>query len=121
MSARLKFLALCVRACSSWAQAKHCRFHIALRISRLCKIAVGDLFTASALQSEGWVEMTAAASEWNRRLRTEAAVAMNNVYACQFLQENRNLCKAIDKFHRLRGGSAVTPSLGIRHLLSPLH
>jgi hypothetical protein len=116
-SARLKFLALCLRACSSWALSKRCRFHVALRISRLCKIAVGDLFTASALHSEGWMEMKAAASEWNRRLRTEAAVAMNNVHACQFLQENRDLCKDIDKFQPLRGGSG----LGIDHLLLPLH
>lgn len=63
------------------------------------------------------MEMKAAASEWNRRLRTEAAVAMYNVYACQFLQENRDLCKDIDKFQPLRGGSSV----GINHLLSPLH
>jgi hypothetical protein len=106
MSARLRFIACCLRACNTWSLMRDCNFNVALRISRLCKLAVGDLFSASQQNSEGWVELKTAASDWKIRLRAEVGIAMSNVHACQYLQENRNFCKDIDSFQCFKRASS---------------
>lgn len=111
-SVRLQCIARCLRACSTWAMQRGCRFDVALRTIRLCKIALGDLFSASSQESEGWMELKSAAAEWTRRLREEAGVAMRNVDACQFFEENRKQCQDIVNFETSRGGGArLRPAL----------
>ncbi len=125
MSTRLKFIARCLRACNAWALRRDCRFHVALRISRLCRVALGDLFSASSRETEGWAELRAVAAEWTRRLRVEAGVAMGNVDACQFIQENRNICRDIIDFQPFRAASASraesTRHVAALKIASPLH
>jgi hypothetical protein len=125
MSTRLQCIARCLRACNAWALRRDCRFRVVLRISRLCKIALGDLFTASKRKSEGWTELKAVAAEWTRRLRLEMGVAMGNVDACQFIQENRKLCKDIVDFKASGAGldqrAEATKHGALLMKLSPLH
>jgi hypothetical protein len=125
MSTRLQCIARCLRACNAWVLRRDCRFHVALRMTRLCKVALGDLFSASTRESQGWSELKTVAAEWTRRLRIEIGVAMVNVDACQCIQENRKLCKDIVNFKPKRSASVLQAGLG-RHTevlitSSPLH
>lgn len=123
MSVRLRCVARCLQACSAWSLDRDCQLHLALRMTRLCRVALGDLFTASSCPSEGLDELKSVAAEWHRRLRVEAGVAMCNVHACQFFQENRDMCKCINSFEHSKGSTsrAATARQGIAHLMSPVN
>jgi hypothetical protein len=112
MSARLMLVARCLQACSAWSLTRNCSFPVALRMSRLCKVALGDLFSACSRPSDGMMELKAVGAEYVRRLRVEAGVAMGNIQACQFFLENRNMCKCIDSFQPCRGSSTLAVSNG---------
>lgn len=122
LSARLLCVSHCLQACNSWS-LRDCRFHVALRMTRLCKVAMGDMFSACSRQNEGVTVLKAVAAEWRRRLRVEVGVAMGNVHACQFFQENRTICKCIDSFQPSRAPAArmMVERAAAAHVMSPVN
>lgn len=122
LSARLLCVSHCLQACNAWS-LRDCRFHVALRMTRLCKVAIGDMFSACSCQNEGVAELKAVAAEWRRRFRVEAGVAMGNVHACQFFHENRNICKCIDSFQPSRAPAAhmMVQRAATVHVMSPVN